>query len=135
MATRTIALSFSSILPRRSTATAAGTNVSDRMSAATKAMITASAIGRNIFPSTPTRARMGKLTRITTSTLTRLGIYIHIAKITTKGDEAADIFYIKDIFGQKIFYDARLKEISDGLYSAIEGSAFAGEDNSENPGS
>ncbi len=78
--------------------------------------------------------RIGLLYDIT-STLTRLGIYIHIAKITTKGDEAADIFYIKDIFGQKIFYDARLKEISDGLYSAIEGSAFAGEDNSENPGS
>ncbi|MBI5970558.1 MAG: [protein-PII] uridylyltransferase [Deltaproteobacteria bacterium] len=78
--------------------------------------------------------RIGLLYDIT-STFTGLGLYIHIAKITTNGDEAADIFYIKDIFGQKIFYDARLKEISAGLYSAIEGAGDAGDGGGEKPGS
>ena len=38
-----------------------------------KAMITAIAMGVNILPSTPVKARMGKFTRITTNTLIKLG--------------------------------------------------------------
>ncbi|MBI5454246.1 MAG: hypothetical protein HY956_06435, partial [Deltaproteobacteria bacterium] len=45
--------------------------------------------------------------------------YIYIAKISTKGDDAADIFYVKDIFGQKIFYKERLKEMADLLHKAL----------------
>ena len=74
LALRTMRFSFSSIRPLSKSATAAGTNVRDSTSAARSAMITASAIGRNIFPSTPVRARIGRLTRMTTSTLTRLGV-------------------------------------------------------------
>ena len=37
----------------------AGTKVSDRMKAATRAMITVSAIGSNILPSTPLNVRSG----------------------------------------------------------------------------
>lgn len=65
-----------------------------------------------------TQNRIGLLYDIT-STLSKLGLYIYIAKISTKGDEAADIFYVKDIFGQKIFYDERLKEIGDTLYGVL----------------
>lgn len=65
-----------------------------------------------------TQNRIGLLYDIT-STLSRLGLYICIAKISTKGDEAADIFYVRDIFGQKIFYKERLKEIADTLYSVL----------------
>ncbi len=62
--------------------------------------------------------RIGLLYDIT-STLSRLGLYIYIAKISTKGDEAADIFYVKDIFGQKIFYTERLKEIAETLHGVL----------------
>jgi [protein-PII] uridylyltransferase len=66
-----------------------------------------------------TQDMLGLLYTIT-STLTRLGLYIHISKIYTKGGEASDIFYVRDIFGQKILSDERLKEIADTIYSAIE---------------
>ncbi|MEK7678968.1 MAG: hypothetical protein AAB356_02135, partial [Deltaproteobacteria bacterium] len=52
-------------------------------------------------------------------TLARNGLYIHIAKISTKGDEAADIFYIKDIFGQKIFYQEKLAQAAIELKGII----------------
>lgn len=64
------------------------------------------------------RNRIGLLYDIT-STLSGLGLYIHIAKISTKGDTASDIFYVRDIFGQKIFYKERLKEIRKALEDAI----------------
>jgi [protein-PII] uridylyltransferase len=66
-----------------------------------------------------TQNRIGLLYDIT-STLSKLGLYIYISKITTKGDEAADIFYIKDIFGQKVFFDKKLKELLDTLYSVLD---------------
>ncbi|HLC18391.1 MAG TPA: [protein-PII] uridylyltransferase, partial [Thermodesulfobacteriota bacterium] len=61
-----------------------------------------------------TQNRIGLLYDIT-RTLTGLGLYIHISKISTKGDEAADIFYTRDIFGQKIYYKERLREIVETL--------------------
>ncbi len=65
-----------------------------------------------------TQNRIGLLYDIT-SAASLLGLYIYIAKINTKGDEAADIFYVKDIFGQKIYYKERLKEIVDTLFKSI----------------
>lgn len=65
-----------------------------------------------------TQNRIGLLYDIT-STLSKLGLYIYISKISTKGDEAADIFYVKDIFGQKIFYRDKLKEIVDTVYNVL----------------
>lgn len=67
-----------------------------------------------------TQNRIGLLYDIT-STLSSLGLYIYIAKISTKGDEAADIFYVKDIFGQKIFYKERLSEVADTIYRVLAG--------------
>lgn len=66
-----------------------------------------------------TQNRVGLLYDIT-STLSRVGLYIYISKISTKGDEAADIFYVKDIFGQKIYYKERLKEITETLFNVLE---------------
>mgnify|MGYP001615505572 CR=1 FL=1 len=63
--------------------------------------------------------RVGLLYSITSS-LARLGLYIYVSKITTKGSEAADIFYIKDIFGQKVYYAKRLEEIQETVLKAIE---------------
>jgi len=65
-----------------------------------------------------TQDKIGLLYTIT-STLSKLGLYIHIAKIATKGDAAADIFYVKDIFGQKIYYKERLKEIRKAIFEVL----------------
>ncbi len=65
-----------------------------------------------------TQNRIGLLYDIT-STLSKLGLYIFVSKISTKGDEAADIFYVKDIFGQKIYYKEKLKEIVDTVYNVL----------------
>jgi [protein-PII] uridylyltransferase len=54
--------------------------------------------------------RVGLLYSIT-STLTRLGLYIDVAKISTRGDQAADVFYVKDIFGHKVTDEAKLGRI------------------------
>ncbi|MBI5598680.1 MAG: [protein-PII] uridylyltransferase [Deltaproteobacteria bacterium] len=65
-----------------------------------------------------TRDRIGLLYRIT-STLARMGLYIGVAKISTRGNEAADIFYIKDIFGQKVYDTELIKKIEKALYDSI----------------
>lgn len=74
-----------------------------------------------------TQDRIGLLYTIT-SALAKLGLYIHIAKITTKGDAAADIFYVKDIFGQKIYFKERLKEIRDTIFRSFGEESPAGEE-------
>lgn len=63
--------------------------------------------------------KVGLLYQIT-STLTELGLYIGVSKISTKVDQVADVFYVKDIFGHKIAREAKLKEIRDRLIKAIE---------------
>ncbi|UFS70508.1 [protein-PII] uridylyltransferase [Geomonas sp. RF6] len=55
-----------------------------------------------------------------TSTLTRLGLYIGVSKISTKVDQVADVFYVKDIFGQKVTDPVKLEEVKVELLSAIE---------------
>jgi len=65
-----------------------------------------------------TEDRIGLLYRIS-STLSSLGLYIHVAKISTKGDAAADIFYVKDIFGQKITWREKLAKIEETLRQVI----------------
>jgi [protein-PII] uridylyltransferase len=55
-----------------------------------------------------------------TSTLTRLGLYIGVSKISTKVDQVADVFYVKDIFGQKISDPNKLEEIRSELLAASE---------------
>ena len=55
-----------------------------------------------------------------TSTLTKLGLYIGVSKISTKVDQVADVFYVKDIFGQKLVDPAKLEEIRRELLAAID---------------
>ena len=66
-----------------------------------------------------TQDRLGLLYNIS-KVLTELGLYIVVAKITTKGEAATDIFYVNDIFGQKIYFVDRLKKIINTLYGALE---------------
>ncbi|MFQ5480675.1 MAG: [protein-PII] uridylyltransferase [Thermodesulfobacteriota bacterium] len=54
-----------------------------------------------------------------TNAMAGLGLYINIARISTKGSEATDVFYVKDIFGQKVYGDNKIQKIIKTLYKAI----------------
>ena len=54
-----------------------------------------------------------------TRTLKDLGLYIGVSRISTKVDQAADTFYVKDIFGQKIRDEERLAAIRQQLMERI----------------
>ena len=66
-----------------------------------------------------THDKVGLLYRIT-STLTELGLYIGVSKISTKVDQVADVFYVKDIFGHKVTSPDKLAEIRERLLKAID---------------
>ena len=55
-----------------------------------------------------------------TSTLNQLGLYIGVSKISTKVDQVADVFYVRDIFGHKIVSEEKLEEIRTTLCWAID---------------
>jgi [protein-PII] uridylyltransferase len=59
--------------------------------------------------------RVGLLYKIT-STLFELRLDIRIAKIATKVDQIADVFYVRDLEGQKVEDEDRLKEIKEALH-------------------
>ena len=63
--------------------------------------------------------RVGLLYQIT-STLAALGLYVDVSKISTKVDQVADTFYVKDIFGHKIISEPRLKKIKETLQQVLE---------------
>lgn len=66
-----------------------------------------------------THDKVGLLYRIT-STLTGLGLYIGVSKISTKIDQVADVFYVRDIFGQKITDEKKLDKTRKKLLKAID---------------
>ncbi len=65
-----------------------------------------------------TQDRIGVLFTIT-YTLHRLGLSIHVAKISTNVDQVADVFYVADEQGGKIGDRARLEAIRQGLYKSL----------------
>ena len=66
-----------------------------------------------------THDKVGLLYTIT-STLTGMGLYIGVSKISTKVDQVADVFYVRDIFGHKIVNEEKLEEIKNRLLQAID---------------
>ncbi len=66
-----------------------------------------------------THDKVGLLYLIT-STLTELGLYIGVSKISTKVDQVADVFYVRDIFGHKITSEDKLTEIRSKMIAAID---------------
>ncbi|MFZ2950591.1 MAG: ACT domain-containing protein, partial [Desulfuromonadaceae bacterium] len=66
-----------------------------------------------------THDKVGLLYLIT-STLSELGLYIGVSKISTKVDQVADVFYVRDIFGHKITDPDKLNEICGKLMTAID---------------
>lgn len=69
-----------------------------------------------------TRDRPGLLYDLT-RTLSNNNIYIASAVIATYGEQAVDVFYVKDMFGLKLHGEAKRKKIGDALRAAIEKSA------------
>lgn len=65
------------------------------------------------------RDRIGLLYQIT-STLAALGLYVEVSKISTKVDQVADTFYIKDIFGHKITHQERLEKMKEILFKVVD---------------
>ncbi len=66
-----------------------------------------------------THDKVGLLYLIT-STLADMGLYIGVSKISTKVDQVADVFYVRDIFGHKITAPEKLNEICSKMISAID---------------
>jgi len=64
--------------------------------------------------------RIGLLYEVFTA-LSNLGLYVDVSKISTKVDQVADVFYVKDIFGQKITQSDKLKRIQAELLRVVEG--------------
>ena len=58
--------------------------------------------------------RVGLLYRIT-KTLFDFELDIRIAKIATKGDQVADVFYVRDLLGRKVENEERLRRIVETL--------------------
>ncbi len=54
-----------------------------------------------------------------TKTLNELGLYIAVSKISTKVDQVADVFYVCDIFSQKITDPEKLEEIRAALLGKL----------------
>ena len=65
-----------------------------------------------------TSDRVGLLFMIT-STLTRLGLQIHVAKITTLVDQVLDVFYVTDQDGRKVDGAEKQAEIQAAIVAAL----------------
>jgi [protein-PII] uridylyltransferase len=65
------------------------------------------------------RDRPGFIYRVTRA-LTDAALRISSAQITTYGERAVDVFYVKDVFGLKITNDSKLDGIRDKVLAAIE---------------
>lgn len=64
------------------------------------------------------RDRSGLLYDLT-RVLTSLNLQIASAHITTFGETAVDVFYVKDVFGLQVTHDAKLTQIRDALLAVI----------------
>ncbi len=72
-----------------------------------------------------TQDRVGLLFAIT-HTLYRLGLLIHLARISTNADQALDVFYVSDRAGGKIEDLDRMRELRAALLEKVEENPGAG---------
>src|SRR5215510_170737 len=64
------------------------------------------------------RDRPGFL-HVVTRALTRMNLQIASAHITTYGERAVDVFYVKDLFGLKVVNQDKLKQVADTVEKSI----------------
>ncbi|MBI2235855.1 MAG: [protein-PII] uridylyltransferase [Magnetospirillum sp.] len=55
-----------------------------------------------------------------TAAMTRLGLQITSAHISTYGERVVDVFYVKDVFGLKVEHERKLAEVKAALFRALE---------------
>lgn len=55
-----------------------------------------------------------------TDALYRLGLDIYVSKIATNRDQVVDIFYVRNMYGQKVISDEQIHKIKTELYQVIE---------------
>ncbi len=65
------------------------------------------------------RDRPGFL-HVVTRALTRLNLQIASAHVTTYGERAVDVFYVKDLFGLKVVNQEKLKQIATTVEASIQ---------------
>ncbi len=65
------------------------------------------------------RDRPGLLFRIT-QVLTELGLQISSALVTTYGERAVDVFYVKDAFGMQVTHEGKVEQIRKALLQSLE---------------
>lgn len=56
-----------------------------------------------------------------TAALTRCGLQIHSAQVTTYGERVVDVFYVKDVFGMKIQHAGKIKQIRKTVMETLTG--------------
>jgi len=66
------------------------------------------------------RDRIGFLYRVTKA-LYDLGLTISTAHISTYGERAVDVFYVKDMFGMKIFHESKIRQIQERMLETLSG--------------
>ncbi len=66
-----------------------------------------------------THDKVGLLYTIS-KTLRDMGLYIGVSKISTKVDQVADTFYVRDIFSQKITDPERITDLRHQLLNSID---------------
>jgi [protein-PII] uridylyltransferase len=71
------------------------------------------------------RDRIGFLYQVTKA-LYDLGLSISTAHISTYGERAVDVFYVKDMFGMKIFHESKIRQIQERMIAALSGAARQG---------
>ncbi len=63
-----------------------------------------------------------------TAAMTRLGLQISSAHISTYGERVVDVFYVKDVFGLKVGHERKLEQMREALFKALEDSSAQGAD-------
>ncbi len=64
------------------------------------------------------RDRPGLLYDVTAA-MTRLGLQISSAHISTYGERVVDVFYVKDVFGLRVEHDRKLEQMREALLQAL----------------
>jgi [protein-PII] uridylyltransferase len=57
---------------------------------------------------------------VITNAIFQLGLSIHAARISTRLDQVADVFYVTDLAGRKLRDPAHLERVRAGVETAIE---------------
>ena len=73
------------------------------------------------------RDRAGLLHQVTRS-LTQIGLQISSALITTYGERAVDVFYVKDTFGMQVTHEAKLDQIRNVVLGVIKETEVVGDE-------